>query len=185
MNYSKHLDEKIAKANQGIGVIKRLYNYLPRKVLLQIYISYIRPNLDYCDVIYHTPSHDDFYCACYYERAKTDRVRQSNTLPVAFAVHLEKSSELGLTSLYDRNRLSLYYKILNNLTPEYLRILIPDSIRRSYAMRNDRGKVLPARTQKYRYSFFPDASNASNLLSSVIKSSPSLTIFKKRFMNSI
>ena len=26
MNYSKHLDENIAKANQGIGVIKRLYN---------------------------------------------------------------------------------------------------------------------------------------------------------------
>ena len=46
MNYSKHIDEKIAKAaNQGIGVSKRLYNYLPRKVLLQIYTSYIRPNL--------------------------------------------------------------------------------------------------------------------------------------------
>ena len=53
-------------------------------------------------------------------------------------------SELGTTSLYDRRRfhkLSLYYKILNNLTPEYLRILIPDSIRRSYAMCNDRGNV--------------------------------------------
>ena len=74
MNYSKHLDEKIAKASQGIGVIKRLYNYLPRKVLLQIYISYIRPNLDYCDVIYHKPSYDDFYCACYSGRAKADRV---------------------------------------------------------------------------------------------------------------
>ena len=74
MNYSKHLDEKIAKANQGIGVIKHLYNYLPRKVLLQIYISYIRPNLDYCDVIYHKPSYDDFNCACYSERAKTGPV---------------------------------------------------------------------------------------------------------------
>ena len=54
-------------------------------------------------------------------------------------------SELALASLYDRkrfHRLSLYYKILNNLTPEYLRIFIPDSIRRSYAMRNDRGNVL-------------------------------------------
>ena len=48
MNYSKHVDEKIAKANQSIGVIKHLYNYLPRKVLLQINISYIRPNLGYC-----------------------------------------------------------------------------------------------------------------------------------------
>ena len=74
MNYSKHLDEKIAKANQCIGVIKRLYNYLPRKVLLLTYISYVRPNLDYCDVIYHKPSYDDFYCASNSERAKTDPV---------------------------------------------------------------------------------------------------------------
>ena len=163
MNYSKHLDEKIAKANQGIGVIKRLYNYLPRKVLLQIYISYIRPNLNYWDVIYHKPSYDDFYCACYSESAKTDPVNtnaqfnnkieavQYNAALAITGCVLGTSrgklySELDLTSLYDRRRfhkLSLYYKILNNLTPEYLRILIPDSIRKSYAMRNDRGNVYP------------------------------------------
>ena len=166
----------------GIGVIKRLYNYLPRKVLLQIYTSDIRPNLDYCDVIYHKPSYDDFYCACYSERAKTDPVninvqfndkiealQYNAALAITGCVRgtsREKLySELGLTSLYDRrrfHRLSLYYKILNNLTPEYLRILIPDSIRRSYAMRNDRGNVLSARTQKYRHSFFSDTSNAWN-----------------------
>ena len=61
MSYSKHIDGKIGKANQGIGVIKRLYNYLPRKALLQIYKSFIRPHLDYCDVIYHKPTYDDFY----------------------------------------------------------------------------------------------------------------------------
>ena len=37
MSYSKHIDGEIGKGNQGIGVIKRLYNYLPRKALLQIY----------------------------------------------------------------------------------------------------------------------------------------------------
>ena len=61
MNYIKDLDGKITKANQGIGVIKRLYNYLPRKALLQIYKSFIRPHLDYCDIIYHKPTYDDFY----------------------------------------------------------------------------------------------------------------------------
>ena len=74
MNYSKHLDEKIAKANQGIGVIKHLYTYLPRKALLQIYISYTRPNLVYYDVIYHKPSCNDFYCAYYSERANTNAI---------------------------------------------------------------------------------------------------------------
>ena len=203
MNYSKHLDEKIAKVNQSIGVIKYLYNYLPRKALLQIYISYIRTNLDYCDVIHHKPSCDGCYCAYYSERANTDPVSTNSIFNdkveavqynAALAItgcvlgtSREKLySELGLTSLYDRrpfHRPYVYYIILNNLTPEYLRIFIHDSIRRLYAMRTDRDNVLPARTQKYRYCFFPDTSNAWNLLRSFIKSSPSLSIFNKRYMN--
>ena len=42
MNYIKHIEGRIDKANLGIGVIKRLYNYLPRKALIQIYKSFIR-----------------------------------------------------------------------------------------------------------------------------------------------
>ena len=41
MSYGKHIDGKIGKANQGIGVIKRLYNYLSGKALLQIYKSFV------------------------------------------------------------------------------------------------------------------------------------------------
>ena len=52
MNYSEHLDHKIIKANPGIGLTKRLYNYVPTSAPLEIYKSYIRPHLDYCDVIY-------------------------------------------------------------------------------------------------------------------------------------
>ena len=63
---------KLVNANQGIGVIKRLYNYLPRKALLQIYKSFI--HLDYCDVIYHKPSYDDFYSNYYSDRAKFDPI---------------------------------------------------------------------------------------------------------------
>ena len=74
LNYTKHIDGKIAKANQGIGVIRRLYHYLLRKALLQIFKSFIRPHLDYCDVIYHKPTYDDFYSAYSSERARSDPV---------------------------------------------------------------------------------------------------------------
>ena len=74
MSYRKHIDGKIVKANQGINVIKRLYNYLPGKALLQIYKSFVRPHLDYCAVIYHKPTYDDFYSNYYSERAKSDPI---------------------------------------------------------------------------------------------------------------
>ena len=49
--FVEHLNQKISKANKGIGTIKRLRNYLPRNSLLTIYKSLIRPHLDYGDVI--------------------------------------------------------------------------------------------------------------------------------------
>ena len=58
LNFGHHITEKIAKANKGIGVIKKLHNVLPRRALLTIYKCFIRPNLDYGDFIYDQPNND-------------------------------------------------------------------------------------------------------------------------------
>ena len=44
--------KKISKCNKGIGLIKRFFKNSPRNTLLTIYKSYVRPHLDYADVIY-------------------------------------------------------------------------------------------------------------------------------------
>ena len=49
------LNEKIKKAVKGIGVIKKLNVTLLCSSLLTIYKSFIRPPLDYGDVIYDQP----------------------------------------------------------------------------------------------------------------------------------
>ena len=61
LTFGHHLNEKISKANKSIGLIRRLYSYLPRKSLLVIYKSFIRPLLDYGDIIYDQP-HNDTFC---------------------------------------------------------------------------------------------------------------------------
>ena len=38
-NFMCHLSEKISKANKGIGIMKRLYNFLPRATLVNIYLK--------------------------------------------------------------------------------------------------------------------------------------------------
>ena len=55
LSFGHHITGKIAKANKGIGVTKKLYNFLPRRALLTIYKCFIRPNLDYGDFIYDQP----------------------------------------------------------------------------------------------------------------------------------
>ena len=55
LSFNSHVCAKIATANQGIGMMKQLYRYVPRNSLETIYKLYVRPHLDYGDVVYHIP----------------------------------------------------------------------------------------------------------------------------------
>ena len=56
LNFSGHINEKIKKATKGINVIRKMNLPLPRSSLLTIYKSFVRPHLDYGDVIYDQPN---------------------------------------------------------------------------------------------------------------------------------
>ena len=68
------------------------------------------------------------------------------------------------------------------MTPDFLRHCISGSIRRSLTTRTNRYDVMPTHTLRFRYSFFPDTSNSWNHFSTLIKCSPTLNVFKKRYM---
>ena len=55
LSFTNHIKVKIQKAGIGIHVIKSINNILPPQALLTIYKSFIRPHLDYGDVIYDQP----------------------------------------------------------------------------------------------------------------------------------
>ena len=60
LNFNHHINEKIAKANKGVGLIGKLAHVLPRQSLITIYKSLIRPHLDYGDIIYDQPNNEVF-----------------------------------------------------------------------------------------------------------------------------
>ena len=53
LNFQSHVREAIVKARRGIGIIRFSSKYVSRDVLDQIYKLYVRPHLDYGDIIYH------------------------------------------------------------------------------------------------------------------------------------
>ena len=53
LDFKSHTKEAIQKARHGIGMIRYLSKYISRDVLDQIYKLYVRPHLDYGDIIYH------------------------------------------------------------------------------------------------------------------------------------
>ena len=54
------MKEKCVKFSKGIGIIKNLQNRLPWQALLTIYKSFVRPHLDYGDIIYDQPNNESF-----------------------------------------------------------------------------------------------------------------------------
>ena len=55
LNFKQHIVNTILKMNKGTFVIKKLRHSLPRKSSLAIYKSFLRPLIDYGDIIYDQP----------------------------------------------------------------------------------------------------------------------------------
>ena len=51
LNFHSHIREAIIKARRGVRIIRFLSKYVSRDVLDQIYKLYVRPHLDYGDII--------------------------------------------------------------------------------------------------------------------------------------
>ena len=53
LNISKNLKEAVLNALKGVSLLKYLSKYVDRNVLDLSYKLYVRPHLDYGDIIYH------------------------------------------------------------------------------------------------------------------------------------
>ena len=101
------------------GVIKKLFKSLPRNALLAIYKSFVRPHLDYGDIVYDRPNNESFI-------SKLEQVQYNAALAITGAIKCTSRSklynELGLESLESRRRLRRLYflhKIMSNGLPTY------------------------------------------------------------------
>ena len=120
VNFASDVNQKIKKCNNLIGLIRRLSVHLPRNALLTIYKSFVRPNLDYGDILYDKPDNQSF-------QSKLEKVQYRACLPITNAIQGTSKEriydELGLYSLSKRrwrSKLIFFYKIINGMLPDYL-----------------------------------------------------------------
>ena len=115
---------------KGIGLPQKLQSILLRTSLVIIYKLFIRPHLDYGDVVYDQPSNDAF-------SNKLETVQYNAALAITGAIKgtsREKLyQELGLEYLQQRRcmrRLCLFSKVVSTKLPAYIYDIIP-SVRQS------------------------------------------------------
>ena len=106
-------------------------------------------------------------------------------------VHLQdqNATDLGWESLCSRRwskRLTLFYKFVNNLSPEYTIDPVPPLHQSQYCLRNqDVIGRLNARTEKSKSSFYPNCLSAWKKLEPDLRLAPSVAIFKKKLLSKI
>ena len=170
LNFRLHIQEKIKKANKGLGLLKFLSRFTTRPVLDKMYKTFVRPHLDYGDIIYHDQLKDSMTLleSVQYQAALIENGcwKGSNRIKVY--------SDLGWESLSDRrhfSRLSMFYKIKNGLAPDYLAERVRDTP--------------PNITQRYAKSFFPYCQSNWDGLDESVKEAPSLPRFKSALLKNI
>ena len=190
--FEKHVMEKIRTANRNIGIIKHLNKYLPFKTLNQMYKSLVRSHLDYCDIIFHLPSkmrQPPLGLSLHDLMEKLEMVQYKAALAVTGAWQgsnrVKLYEELGWESLSDRRmsrRVLQLHKILDEKTPKYLRNKLPPS-RNVIINLPNLFHDTKCRTDRYRNSFFPDATSTWNHVISHFETMPTFLSLKSHLIS--
>ena len=160
--------------------MRKLKFQLDRKSLETIYIVFIRPLLEYGDVIWDNCTQD--------EKRELDKIQNEAARIVTGATKLVSLntlySEIRWETLEQRrknHRLTLFYKMRYSLTPQYLSSLVPESISNvsNYNLRHSNNlRGINARTTQYQQSFLPTAIKEWNNLPLELQQSNSVNSFK-------
>ena len=196
--FKSHLTGKIKKARRGIGIIKKISSFVSRKSLNDVYKMYIRPHLDYADILYHIPnknvlaflSVDENYDLHSFMR-QVESVQYDAALAVSGAwrgsSRTKLYNELGWEPLYLRRevrRLCLFREIIIDKNPPYLYEIIKPFEPRQNSRSADL-KFPFSRTDYYKNTFIPASIIKWNLLGSHTKNLPHKLAFKASLIKKI
>ena len=169
--WNDYIEKIYKKACERLNILRMLKYQVSRKVLINIYMSFIRPILEYGDIIWDN-------CTIYQANLIESVQVEAGRIITGLRVNSSKTKlyeELGWDPLYKRrekHKIVLLYKIIHGLAPEYLfDIIHPFSenihqynLRQSVSTNNFR---LPfCNTVSFNNSFIPSALRAWNSLPS-------------------
>lgn len=175
MTWSKHIDYVCNKALKKLGYLRRTLSKSPKETKLLLFKSLIRPIVDYASVVWNP-----------YKQCEINRLEAIQKKAVRFICHRydrdfspsSTLSSLNLTSLSSRRRIESL-KFLHSIVTSSVKLsndkdyinFAPQSTTRSYHNLN----LTPyyARTNMFKFSFFPRSIEDWNSLPGTIRSRPS------------
>lgn len=185
-SWDEHIRIIYKKAAYRLNILRMLKYDLDRKSLIRFYISYIRPTLEYGDIIWDNISQQS---ALLLESIQLDACRIITGLRKGTS-HDTLYKELGFCPLSERrkhHKLIKFYKILNNEAPSYIdSILVKfNEHQPNYNLRTTKLKHPTSRTKVFQDSFFISTTDLWNDISPELNNATSLYSFKRTLKQSI
>ena len=179
-SWHQHIDNIKQKAWFRIHIMRKLKFKLDRKSLETIYLTFIRPLLEYGDVIWDNCTQ--------YEKNELDKIQNeavritTGTTKLVSLDNLYK--EVGWQTLHRRrqdHKITLFYKMFNQRTPVYLSSLIPQQVN-AISHHNLRSSndihTIRSNTSLYHNSFLPSTLRQWNSLPVEVRQLITLSSFK-------
>ena len=182
LTWHDHVINKVATANKILCIIKRSLgrNNTDTDIIRRLYIHLVRPHLEFASEVW---SPHQIFLKDMLEAVQ----RRATRLMVKNKPYKERLQELNLLSLTSRREyldLVFLYKCMHNYVdselPNYLELY--DLSKCVYQLRNKKltFKSISARTNSFKFSFFPRVATAWNDLPLDIRECASLSEFKSK-----
>lgn len=178
LNFNIHVSEICKKASKQLAVLKRLGRFLTKNGKMAIYNSFIASNFNYCPIVWH-------FCSV----ASTNKMEKIQERALRFIHNDFQSSTDALLAMSGTSPLHIkrmklmaceVYKIVNDLSPQYIRDLINIKVSQ-YNFRSEHQASLP-QVNSSRYglkSFRYEAARIWNSLPNNIRTAESFCQFKR------
>ena len=180
--WTAHIDAITAKLSKQIAVLRKLKYKITREFLSNMYITFIRPTMEYASEVWDNLTQFD---ADRLEKFQLEAARIVTGLP-SYCSRSVLYFETGWETLAKRRekrKLTLLYKIKNGISPDYLSELLPPTIGDNMPcnLRHNNDIQIPyCRLNIYKNSFFPSTISRWNKLPLATRNSISVNQFKSR-----
>jgi hypothetical protein len=180
-----HIEYIKNKAWQRVNIMRKLKYNLDRKSLEVIYTSFIRPILEYSNILWDNCTNHEKHEL---EKIQHEAARIALGATKFISIH-ELYREIGWDSLNCRRKnqkLILFHKMINNLSPSYLSSLVPNFVNdySRYNLRNGNNiRNVNCKTQLYSNSFLPSVIPEWNALPDEVRNSNAYTFKSYLYRN--
>ena len=148
INFKQHIDDKLGKANKGIGIMKQIKKWVDMRALETVYKLYIRPHLEYGDLVFN--AHEIGKSKIFNTFQDSDSISfEIDSIQYQAAKVItgawDKSNKaklyelLGWESMQDRRtmrKLVLLHQIMNTKKPSYLYDILEKQLNTSQRLIN-------------------------------------------------